>query len=88
MLKAVNGRYWHDDAEIGKNEYDALVAAVMEKNAWTSRVYSGAASIDEVPAEWREEIAERVKQRREEDKQPKDLEPDEALEIILGGGEA
>ena len=88
MLKAVNGRYWHDDVEIGKDEYDALVAAVMEKNAWTSRVYSGAASIDEVPTEWREEIAERVKQRREEDEQPKDLEPDEALEIILGGGEA
>lgn len=88
MLKAVNGRYWHDDAEIGKDEYDALVAIVMEKNAWTSRVYSGAASIDEVPAEWREEIAERVKQRREEDAQPKELEPDEALDIILGGGEA
>lgn len=88
MLKAVNGRYWHDGAEIGKDEYDALVAIVMEKNAWVGKVYSGAASIDEVPAEWREEIAERVKQRREEDEQPKDLEPDEALEIILGGGEA
>lgn len=88
MLKAVNGRYWHDDAEIGKDEYDALVAAVMEKNAWTNRVYSGTASIDEVPAEWREEIAERVKTRREEDAQPKDLTDEEALEIILGGGEA
>ena len=85
MLRTVNGRYWHDDEEIGKDEYDALVAIVMEKNAWTSRVYSGAASIDEVPAEWREEIAERVKQRREEDEQPKELGPDEALEIILGG---
>lgn len=85
MLKAVNGRYWHDGAEIGKDEYDALAAAVMEKNAWTSRVYSGAASIDEVPAEWREEIAERVKTRREEDAQPKDLTDEEALAIILGG---
>lgn len=85
MLRKVNGRYWHDDAEIGKDEYDALVAIVMEKNAWVGKVYSGAASIEEVPTEWREEIAERVEQRREEDAQPKELGPDEAMEIILGG---
>lgn len=88
MLRFVNGRYFDGEEEITKEEYDALRTLIMEKKRWVGRVYSGAASIEEVPTEWREEIASRVEQRREEDAQPKELEPDEALEIILGGGEA
>ncbi len=85
MLRFVNGRYFDGEEEITKEEYDALRTVIMEKKRWVGRVYSGAASIEEVPTEWREEIAERVERRREEDAQPKELEPDEALEIILGG---
>ena len=85
MLRKVNGRYWHDDTEISKSDYDALVSIVMEKNVWTNRVYMGEVSIDDVPVAWQEEIAERVKQRREEAEQSEEISMEEALEIILGG---
>lgn len=88
MLRFVNGRYFDGEKEITKEEYDALRGVIFEKKRWVNAVFSGEALLDDVPEEWREEIASRVERRREEDAQPKELEPDEALEIILGGGEA
>lgn len=85
MLRFVNGRFFDGENEITKEAYDALRAVIFEKKRWVNAVFSGEASPDDVPEEWREEIAERVKTRREEDAQPKELGPDEALEIILGG---
>lgn len=85
MLRFVNGRYFDGENEITKEAYDALRTVIFEKKRWVNAVFSGESSQDDVPEEWREEIAERVKTRREEDAQPKELGPDEALEIILGG---
>ena len=48
-------------------------------------VFSGEASLDDVPEEWRKEIASRVERRREEEAKPEEISMDEALDIILGG---
>lgn len=85
MLRFVNGRYFDGENEITKETYDALRAVIFEKKRWVNEVYSGEATLVDVPEEWREEIAERVEQRREEEAQPEELMDDEALEIILGG---
>lgn len=85
MLRNVNGRYFDGEKEVSKAEYDALKAVIYEKKRWVADVFSGAAVLDDVPAEWRDEIAARVEQRREEAAQPEEISMDEALEIILGG---
>lgn len=85
MLRFVNGRYYDGENEITKEEYDALRAVIFEKKRWVNAVFSGEATLADVPKEWREEIAERVERRREEEAQPEELTDDEALEIILGG---
>lgn len=85
MLRFVNGRYYDGEKEITKEEYDALRAVIFEKKRWVNAVFSGEAALADVPEEWREEIAERVERRREEEAQPEELTDDEALEIILGG---
>lgn len=85
MLRAVNGHYYDDENEISQEEYELLRAAVFEKRRWVNTVFSGEASLDDVPEEWREEIAERVEQRRAEQELPEEISMEEALEIILGG---
>lgn len=85
MLRFVNGHYYDSENEITKEEYDVLRTVIFEKKRWVNAVCSGEALLDDVPEEWREEIAERVEQRREEEIQPEEISMDEALEIILGG---
>lgn len=85
MLRFVNGRFFDGENEITKEAYDALRAVIVEKQRWVNAVFSGEASLDDVPEEWREEISARVEQRREEEAQPEEISMDEALEIILGG---
>lgn len=52
-----------------------------------NRVYSGEITIDEVPADWQEEIQRRVDERIAADgiAEEQDISAEEALEILLGG---
>ena len=49
--------------EITEAEYNALLAEIREKAALVNKLYSGEITIDEVPADWQEEIQRRVNER-------------------------
>ena len=73
--------------EITEAEYNALLAEIREKASLVNRLYSGEITIDDVPAEWQEEIQRRVNERiaAEGTAEEQDLSAEEALNIILGG---
>ena len=50
--------------EITEAEYNRLLAEIREKAALVDKLYSGEIIIDEVPADWQEEIQRRVDERR------------------------
>ena len=74
--------------EITEAEYNALLAEIREKAALVEQLYNGEITIDEVPTEWQEEIQRRVNERiaAEGAAEEQDLSAEEALDIILGGG--
>ena len=49
--------------EITEAEYNALLAEIREKADLVDKLYSGEITIDEVPADWQEEIQRRVNER-------------------------
>ena len=49
--------------EITESEYNALLAEIREKAALVDKLYSGDITLDEVPADWQEEIQRRVNER-------------------------
>lgn len=49
--------------EITEAEYNALLADIREKAALVDKLYSGEITLDEVPADWHEEIQRRVNER-------------------------
>lgn len=49
--------------EITKDEYDRLLTEIREKADLANKLYSGEITIDEIPADWREEIQRRVDER-------------------------
>lgn len=51
--------------EITEAEYNRLLAEIREKAAIVNQLYNGEITIDDVPAEWQEEIQRRVDERRE-----------------------
>ena len=73
--------------EITEAEYNALLAEIREKAALVDKLYSGEITIDEVPADWQEEIQRRVNERitAEGEAAEQDISAEEALDIILGG---
>lgn len=73
--------------EITEAEYNALLAEIREKAALVDKLYSGEITIDEVPADWQEEIQRRVDERiaAEGAAEEQDISAEEALAIILGG---
>lgn len=73
--------------EITEAEYNALLSEIREKADLVNRLYSGEITIDEVPADWREEIQRRVNERiaAEGSAEEKDISAEEALDILLGG---
>ena len=73
--------------EITEAEYNALLSEIREKSAMVDRLYSGEITIDEVPADWQEEIQRRVDERiaAEGSEEEQDIPAEEALEILLGG---
>ena len=76
--------------EITEAEYNALLAEIREKAALVDKLYSGEITIDAVPVEWQEEIQQRVNERiaAEGAAEEQDVSAEEALNIILGGGNA
>ena len=46
--------------EITEAEYNRMLTEVREKAALVDKLYNGEITIDEVPAEWQEEIQRRV----------------------------
>lgn len=77
----------HGDVEITEAEYNALLAEIREKAALVDNLYSGEITLDEVPADWQEEIQRRVDERiaAEGTAEEQDISAEEALEILLGG---
>lgn len=73
--------------EITEAEYNDLLAEIREKAALVDRLYSGEITIDEVPADWQEEIQRRVDERiaAEGSAEEQDISAEEALDILLGG---
>lgn len=73
--------------EITESEYNALLAEIREKAALVDKLYSGEITLDEVPADWQEEIQRRVDERiaAEGEADQQDISAEEALDIILGG---
>lgn len=73
--------------EITEGEYNELLAMIREKAALVDRVYNGEIGMDDVPAEWQEEIQRRVDERvaAEGILEEQELSAEEALDIIFGG---
>ena len=73
--------------EITEAEYNALLSEIREKSAMVDKLYSGEITIDEVPADWQEEIQRRVDERiaAEGTAEEQDIPAEEALDILLGG---
>ena len=73
--------------EITEAEYNALLSEIREKAAMVDKLYSGEIAIDEVPADWQEEIQRRVDERiaAEGSAEEQDISAEEALDILLGG---
>ena len=76
--------------EITAAEYNTLLAEIREKATLVEQLYNGEITIDDVPTEWQEEIQRRVNERiaAEGSAEEQDLSAEEALNIILGGGNA
>ena len=56
--------------EITKAEYNTLLAEIRAKAQLVDDVYNGAKTLDDVPAEWRDEIQRRVTERQEAEAEP------------------
>lgn len=79
-----------DGIEITQAEYETLLAEMEAKMEYIDRVYRQEISIDDVPAEWREEVHARVDEMVAE-VGPYDttqISDAEALAIITGGDTA
>ena len=73
--------------EITEAEYNALLSEIREKADLVNKLYNGEITIDEVPADWQEEIQRRVDERiaAEGTAEEQDIPAEEALDILLGG---
>lgn len=73
--------------EITEAEYNTLLTEIREKAALVNQLYSGEITIEDVPADWQEEIQRRVDERiaQQGTSEEQDISAEEALDIILGG---
>ena len=73
--------------EITEAEYNTLLSEIREKAALVDKLYNGEITIDDVPADWQEEIQRRVDERiaAEGSAEEQDISAEEALDILLGG---
>ena len=77
----------HGGTEITESEYNALLSEIREKADLVDKLYGGSITIDDVPADWQDEIQRRVDERiaAEGEADQQDISAEEALDIILGG---
>ena len=64
--------------EITEAEYNRLLSEIREKAALVDKLYSGAITIADVPADWRAEIQRRVDERIAAEVEAEDEEATEA----------
>lgn len=72
--------------EITEVEYNTLLSEIREKAALVDKLYSGEITIDDVPAEWQEEIQRRVNERiaAESEATEQEISGDEFLSMMEG----
>ena len=72
--------------EITESEYNTLLSEIREKAALVDKLYSGEITIDEVPADWQEEIQRRVDERIAADGEAaeQDISGEEFLNMMEG----
>ena len=71
------------DFAITEAEYNTLLAEIRAKAQLVDDVYNGVKSLDEVPAEWRDEIQRRVTERQEaEQAEPEETELEDAIAAL------
>lgn len=70
--------------EITEAEYNDLLAEIRKKAALVDNLYSGKITIDEIPADWREEIQRRVNERIAADgeESEQDISGDELMSMM------
>lgn len=72
--------------EITEEEYNHLLSEIREKAALVDEMYNGEITLDEVPADWKDEIQRRVNEcitaEREAAEQP--VSGDEFLSMLEG----
>ena len=69
--------------EITEAEYNALLAEIRAKAQLVDDVYNGVKTLDDVPAEWRDEIQRRVTERQEaEQAEPEETELEDAIAAL------
>ena len=73
--------------EITEAEYNAILSEIHEKADLVNKLYNGEITIDDVPADWQEEVQRRVDERiaAEASAEEQDISAEEVLEILLGG---
>lgn len=73
--------------EITEEEYNRLLIEIRTKAALVDSLYNGSITLEDVPADWQEEIQRRVDERiqREGEMEEQDLSAEETLAILLGG---
>lgn len=69
--------------EITEAEYNALLAEIRAKAQLVDDVYNGVKTLDDVPAEWRDEIQRRVTEQQEaEQAEPEETELEDAIAAL------
>lgn len=73
--------------EITESEYNNLLTIIQEKSKLVDQLYNCEITIDDVPADWQEDIQRRVDERiaAEGSAEEQDIPAEEALDILLGG---
>lgn len=72
--------------EITEAEYNALLAEIREKAAYTERLYAGEITIDDVPEAWREDVQREVDaiKAAEEEAAQQNITGDEFMSMFEG----
>ena len=69
--------------EITEAEYNTLLAEIRAKTQLVDDVYNGVKTLDDVPAEWLDEIQRRVTERQEaEQAEPEETELEDAIAAL------
>ena len=82
----ITNKCYNNGAEITEEEYNAMLAEIREKAALVNKLYSGEIAIDAVPAEWQDEIQQRVDERRdaEGEEAKQEISSDEFMSMMEG----